>query len=210
MTGVLSLERALEIVGARAAGCRFEIEIGCGNGHFLTEYARELGDAVLLGVDLKPERCEKAARKAARLGLSRVLIVCARAESLIEALAPAVVDAFHIYFPDPWPKSRHRRRRFLRMPQLDELHRRLKPGGRFYFATDFFDYYLQAKLLLLAHGGFALEESTPPPQAFLSVFGQKFADWGRRFHAVVARRLATSAGASGGAGAAPHSPRRSS
>jgi tRNA (guanine-N7-)-methyltransferase len=203
MTGVLSLEQALGIVGAREAGCRFEIEIGCGNGHFLTEYARDGGDAVLLGIDFKPERCEKAARKAGRLGLERVLIVCARAESFIEALAPAVVDAFHIYFPDPWPKSRHRRRRFLRMPQLEALHGRLKPGGRLYFATDFFDYYLQTKLLLLAHGGFALEESTPPPQAFLSVFGQKFADWGRRFHAIVARRL-------GPGEAAPQSPSRSS
>ncbi len=188
MTGVLSLEQALEIVGPREAGRRFEIEIGCGNGHFLTEYARDLGDAVLLGIDLKPERCEKAAHKARRLGLERVLIVCGRAEALVEGLAPAAVDAFHLYFPDPWPKSRHRRRRFLRMPQLEALHSRLKPGGRIYFATDFFDYYLQTKLLLLAHGGFALEESTPPPQAFLSVFGQKFADWGRRFHVLVARR----------------------
>ncbi len=189
MTAVLSLEQAIEIVGARPPGRRLEVEIGCGNGHFLAEYARDLADAVLLGVDLKPERCAKAARKADRLGLGGVLIVCTGAEGLIAALAPADVDAFHIYFPDPWPKSRHRRRRFLRMPQLEELHRRLKPGGRVYFATDFFDYYLQTKLLLLAHGGFTLEESTPPPQAFLSVFGRKFAEWGRRFHAVVARRL---------------------
>ncbi len=207
MTGVLSLEQALEIVAAQEPGFRFEIEIGCGNGHFLTEYARDRGDAVLLGIDLKPERCEKAAHKAGRLGLGRVLIVCARAEALVEALPPAIVDAFHIYFPDPWPKARHRRRRFLRMPQLETLHGGLKPGGRLYFATDFFDYYLQTKLLLLAHGGFTLEESTPPSQAFVSVFGRKFAGWGRRFHAIVARRTAD-----GGAGeaAAQASPSRSS
>ena len=194
MTGVLALEQACEIVAALAAGSRLEIEIGCGNGHFLTEYARDRTDALLIGVDLKPRRCEKAAQKAQRLALGHVVIVCARAEHLLDTLAPECVDAFHLYFPDPWPKSRHRRRRFVRLPQLEVLHDRLKVGGRLYYATDFFDYYLQAKVLLLAHGGFALEETTPPPEAFVSVFGRRFADWGRRFHALVARRAEPAGG----------------
>jgi tRNA (guanine-N7-)-methyltransferase len=184
----VGVQEALAVVAARAPGLRLEVEIGCGNGHFLAEYARDLADAMVIGVDAKAQRCEKAAAKAARLGLDRVVIVCARAEHLLDALAPASVDAFHVYFPDPWPKTRHRKRRFMRREQLEVLHALLAPGGRLYFATDFFDYYLQTKLLLLAHGGFALEDSTPPPQAFVSVFGLRFADWGRPLHSLVAHR----------------------
>jgi tRNA (guanine-N7-)-methyltransferase len=195
----VGVQEALAVVAARAPGLRLEVEIGCGNGHFLTEYARDLADTMVIGVDAKPLRCEKAAGKASRLGLDRVVIVCARAEQLLDALPQASVDAFHVYFPDPWPKTRHRKRRFMRREQLEILHTLLAPGGRLYFATDFFDYYLQTKLLLLAHGGFALEDSAPPPQAFVSVFSLRFADWGRPLHALVGRKGAS--GASGAPGA---------
>lgn len=185
---VLTVEEACRYIGPRQRASRLEIEIGSGNGHFLAQYGRDRSHTLLVGVDLKPQRCEKAALKAERLGLAHVLVVCGRAEQLLDSLAPASVDAFHMYFPDPWPKSRHRRRRFVRAPQLDTLHDRLRPGGLLYFATDFFDYYVQVKLLLLAHGGFALEPATPPPEAFVSVFGKRFADWGRSIRTVVARR----------------------
>ncbi len=185
---VLTVEQACEALAAAAPGASLEIEIGCGNGHFLAEYGRDRGDTLLLGVDLKLRRCEKAAQKAERLGLAHVLVACGRAEQLLDCLQTGSVAAFHLYFPDPWPKSRHRRRRFVRGPQIETLHGLLRRGGLFYFATDFFDYYVQTKLLLLAHGGFAVEEATPPPQAFVSVFGRRFADWGRSIRTVVARR----------------------
>jgi tRNA (guanine-N7-)-methyltransferase len=186
---VLGLEEARAVLADRSRGRPLEVEIGCGNGHFITEYAAGRDETLLVGVDLKASRCEKAASKAARLGLAHVLIVCARAEELLEALPAGSVDAFHLYFPDPWPKSRHRRRRFVRLPMLEIIRERMKGGGRLYFATDFFDYYMQAKLLVLADGGFELDEATPPPQAFLSVFGRRFSDWGKSFHALVARRV---------------------
>jgi tRNA (guanine-N7-)-methyltransferase len=185
---VLTVEQAREIVAARASASRIEVEIGSGNGHFLTQYGRDRSDTLLIGVDLKARRCDRAAQKAERLGLDHVLFVCALAEQLLDALPSGSVDSFHLYFPDPWPKSRHRRRRFVRRDRVDELHGLLRRGGLIHFATDFFDYYVQAKLLLLAHGGFELEGKTPPPEAFVSVFGRKFAEWGRSFYTVVARR----------------------
>ena len=50
------------------------------------------------------------------------------------------VDAFHVFFPDPWPKKKHHKRRLLQTPFLTELNRVLKPGGVFYFATDWEEY----------------------------------------------------------------------
>src|SRR5208337_2818595 len=89
---------------------------------------------------------------------------------------PGSVDAFHIYFPDPWPKSRHRKRRFFTMETLRSIHGRLRDGGRVYFGTDFFDCYLQAKVLCVLHGGFRLDESPAPDAVLTSIYGQRFVE----------------------------------
>lgn len=155
------------------AGGGLEIEIGCGNGHFLAEYAGRVPGARLVGIDIKKHRCLKAQEKAARRGLSNVSIVQASAEQYLPEVAPGSVTAFHIYFPDPWPKSRHRKRRFFTMENLVQLAARLAPGGRLYFGTDFFDYYVQAKVLVALHGGFDLSPEPAPPEVMQSIFAQK-------------------------------------
>jgi tRNA G46 methylase TrmB len=96
------------------------------------------------------------------------------AEGFLHDLPPCSVDAFHIYFPDPWPKSRHRKRRFFTMETLRTMHARLRDGGRVYFGTDFFDYYLQAKVLLALHGGFLISEGPAPEAVLTSLYGQRF------------------------------------
>ena len=170
-------------------GGRCEVEIGCGNGHFLAAYALERRDTLLVGVDLKKKRCMKARLKAERRGLDNVQVLNTSAESFVGSLPPGSVDAFHIYFPDPWPKSRHRKRRLFTMESLRELHARLKADGRLYFGTDFFDYYLQAKVLVALHEGFQLRDE-PAPQAVLSsAFGQKFVEVGKSIYLFTAVRL---------------------
>ena len=161
-----------------------EIEIGCGNGHFLSAYGKEHPDRRLIGVDLKSGRCAKSVRKINRLGLSDTHIVCGRAEDLLKELPRSCVDAFHVYFPDPWPKNKHRRRRFLRMENLEYLHSNLKPGGDLYFVTDFFDYFLQAKILLLLQNGWNLRSSNPPDVFFESMFSRRFSDLGKNLFCV--------------------------
>ncbi len=98
------------------------------------------------------------------------------AEVFLRDLPPRSVDAFHIYFPDPWPKSRHRKRRFFTMETLRTMHEKLRDGGRLYFGTDFFDYYLQAKVLVALHGGFRLSERAAPEAVLTSIYGQKFVE----------------------------------
>jgi tRNA (guanine-N7-)-methyltransferase len=160
--------------GSPAAAARAcEVEIGCGNGHFLCAYAAENPGTLLIGIDIKEKRCLKAREKMEKRGLRNVSIVQGNAEAFLRDLPPGSVDAFHIYFPDPWPKSRHRKRRFFTMETLQAMHGRLRAGGRLYFGTDFFDYYIQAKVLVALHRGFQLS-GAPLPQAVLSsIYGQK-------------------------------------
>jgi tRNA (guanine-N7-)-methyltransferase len=152
------------------------VEIGCGNGHFLASYAAGHPDTQFIGIDIKARRCRRAREKVEKRGLANVKILRIAAEEFLRDLPPCSVDAFHIYFPDPWPKSRHRKRRFFTMESLRAMHGRLRAGGLVFFGTDFFDYYLQAKVLLTLHGGFRLSEGPAPDAVLTSVYGQRFVE----------------------------------
>jgi tRNA (guanine-N7-)-methyltransferase len=157
-----------------------EVEIGCGNGHFLCEYAAEKPDATLLGIDIKPKRCSKAREKAERRGYDNIFIINESAEKVLRELPDASVDAFHIYFPDPWPKSRHRKRRFFTMENLLIMYHLLKEGGRMHFGTDFFDYYIQAKVLVALNPGFCITEESAPASVLSSLYGRKASSVSKR------------------------------
>ncbi|MBN1696873.1 MAG: hypothetical protein JW881_05115 [Spirochaetales bacterium] len=167
---------------------RIEIEIGSGNGHFLVAYGEKAKDTFLIGIELKKKRCLKILKKIKNRSLHNITVVQEKAEVLLQRLPPRCIDHYHVYFPDPWPKTRHRRRRFIRKSNLDILCNTLKPGGRLSFATDFFDYSVQAKLLLLLHPGFTLMDDNPPEEVFLSVYANKFMDHGQKIYLMTARK----------------------
>ncbi len=164
------------------------MEIGCGNGHFLAAYCAGHPEVAYLGVELKAKRCLKAAQKIERRGLARAWVLQAAAEQVVAALPDASVDRYHIYFPDPWPKARHRRRRFVRGETLAALRRTLRPGGELALATDFLDYFLQAKLLCILEPELELLECPAAQDIFVSVYGDFLARKGRAVHTFVARR----------------------
>jgi tRNA (guanine-N7-)-methyltransferase len=172
-----------------------EVEIGCGNGHFLAAYAASRPATELIGIDIKEKRCLKARDKAEKRGLANVTIVRADASLWLRERGPASVDAFHIYFPDPWPKSRHRKRRFFTMETLGVMHAVLRPGGRIYFGTDFHDYYLQAKVLVALHEGFLLTEEPAPEPVLTSLYGQRFTGQNKPIHLFSAIRQQVSGSA---------------
>jgi len=181
-----------DLLAGRTAAGACEVEIGCGNGHFLASYAASRPATLLIGIDLKARRCRRAREKAEKRGLANVHILHGAAEVFIRDLPPSSVDAFHIYFPDPWPKSRHRKRRFFTMETLNEMTQRLRPGGRLYFGTDFFDYYLQAKVLVALHPELRLT-SEPAPEAVLSsIFGQRFMEAEKTIRIFSAARVSSS------------------
>ena len=168
---------------------RYEIEIGCGNGHFLTNRASQKQDTFFTGIELKQQRSLKTHKKINRLQLDNASIVCGNAETVVYNLPGAVVDAYHIYFPDPWPKARHKKRRFLRWPHLGALCRSLKPGGQIFFASDIFDYCLQVRILFILHPDLRCLETPPPEELFCSVFANRFSELEKATHFVAAVRI---------------------
>jgi tRNA (guanine-N7-)-methyltransferase len=180
----------LELRDRHADFRTLEVEIGCGNGHFLSAYAGLHPDTLFIGVEIKTKRCLKTEEKVRKRNLANVVVAHANAEEFIRGIPPSAVDAFHIYFPDPWPKTKHRKRRFLSRENLGVIHACLKPGGRVYVGTDFMDYYVQAKLLFILHGGFDLPADPVPEEAFASIFSRKSAVKKKNVHLISARRRA--------------------
>jgi tRNA (guanine-N7-)-methyltransferase len=117
------------------------VEIGFGRGEFLLELAQRAPEQAFVGIEVSYKRALKMARRIARLGIANIAIVEARAEEVLrDALPDASVACFWLNFPDPWPKKRHARRRFVQPAMLALIARRLVPGGLLHVATDDPDY----------------------------------------------------------------------
>jgi tRNA (guanine-N7-)-methyltransferase len=118
-----------------------EVEIGSGKAKFLLEAARRAPAHDLLGIELSLAYYRICRERIARSGAANARVVRADGRRFVEtALAPQSVHAFHIYFPDPWPKKRQRKRRLLDGPFLEILASRLSSGGLVRIATDHTDY----------------------------------------------------------------------
>jgi tRNA (guanine-N7-)-methyltransferase len=91
--------------------------------------------------------------RAAKRGLGNVRFVrCEAKEFVTDCIPPERVSIFHVYFPDPWPKRRHRKRRLVTPTFLALLHDRLQPEGRVELATDDADYFAQMEASVLGCG----------------------------------------------------------
>ncbi len=118
-----------------------EVDVGSGKGRFILARAAEHPDTNYWGLDRQFGRILRTARKAHRLGLQNVRLARVDAVQGIESLLPdGSVTTFYIFFPDPWPKRRHHRRRLICPEFLDLLHRKMTASGCVHFATDHQDY----------------------------------------------------------------------
>jgi tRNA (guanine-N7-)-methyltransferase len=121
-----------------------EVELGSGDGSFLLEYARQHPARNFLGVERLLGRIRKLDRKGRRLGLANLRGIRIECAYFLEFLLPAgVAQVLHVYFPDPWPKKKHRKYRLVgdRFPSLSR--RVLQPGGCVHLRTDDPDYFEQ-------------------------------------------------------------------
>ena len=127
----------------------FEVEIGSGKARFLIEAARRNPAQDFLGLELSLAYYRICSERLERSGLTNARIVRADGRRFVEAaLPPASVRTFHVYFPDPWPKKRQRKRRILDGVFLDILASRLEPGGLLRIATDHAGYAAHIEPLL--------------------------------------------------------------
>lgn len=117
--------------------CPVEVELGCGNGRFLLEYGSAHPELALLGVERARVYGERGAARARRLGVANIRVVVTTAEEvLFRWLVPDSIQGVHVYFPDPWPKRRHHKRRILNSSVVARIAEVLTPGGLVRVKTD--------------------------------------------------------------------------
>ena len=117
-------------------------------------------------------RIEKSCRKVA--GLENVRVMNLEISYAVRFLLPREsVETFYLFFPDPWPKRRHHRRRLVTTEFLDAIHRALGEAGMFRIATDQADYFEQIERVAKNHSGFAIANDVDLPT---TKFERRFRD----------------------------------
>jgi len=170
------------------------VEIGCGMGEAMLAMAAADPERDYLGVDVHTPGLGAMLAKAEIDGVRNVAVARGDAVELLRhGVGPADLDAINVFFPDPWPKARHHKRRLIR-PEIVLLMRdRLRPGGVLHAATDWVHYAEQMRDVLTADPGLrkTSEGYTPrPSDRPLTKFERRGIAAGRSIHDLVfVRRL---------------------
>jgi tRNA (guanine-N7-)-methyltransferase len=162
-----------------------EIEVGFGKGLFLLTAAQACPAVNFLGIEVLRKYQLFTATRLAKRGLRNVRLVKADARSLLrDCVGTGSVQAVHVYFPDPWWKKRHLKRRVFTPEFVAQCVRVLRPGGHLFVVTDVEDYFRLITELLAAQ--LALRPAPPPPVQepshdldYLTNFERKFRKEGR-------------------------------
>ena len=159
----------------------WEVEIGFGKGRYLLRRAEEDPDRRFLGIEIVSRYQRLAARRARRRALKNLVLVRGEALYLLAAALPANgFDAVHVYFPDPWPKSRHQKRRLFDPESVDLVLSLLAPGGRLFFATDHQEYGARTIEILRDFPGLDMEiHKIPWPEGPRTNYEAKYMEEGR-------------------------------
>jgi tRNA (guanine-N7-)-methyltransferase len=165
-----------------------ELEVGFGKGLFLLNACQACPDVNFLGIEILRKYQLYAATRFAKRGMRNVRLVKADArEFLRDYVSDASFQAIHVYFPDPWWKKRHLKRRLFTSEFAAQCERTLQSGGRLYVVTDVSDYFVVITKLLQQHTRLKL---LPPPDSkepahdldYLTNFERKFRKEGRAIY----------------------------
>ena len=127
-----------------------EVEVGSGKGLFLATATQAAPERNFLGIEVGRKYACHAAGRLAKLGVTNGVVIGGDALALFRTwFPPDSLAAVHVYFPDPWWKARHKKRRVLNEQFLRDVQRTLVPGGRLHFWTDVEEYF-QTTLALIA------------------------------------------------------------
>lgn len=136
----------------------WEVEIGFGKGRYLLRRSQESPEERFLGIELAAEYWQQLVERARKRGLTNWIALRGEALYLLSAALPAAfASVVHVYFPDPWPKTRHHKRRLFDPETLDLVLGLVRPGGHLLFATDFLDYGERVRQILEGYPGIRVE-----------------------------------------------------
>lgn len=157
-----SARRPLDAAALFPDDRRLWLEIGFGAGEHLAHQAAAHPELGLIGSEPFVNGVAALLAHVERLGLANVRLHPGDARDLIELLPPASLDRVFLLYPDPWPKARHHRRRFVNPDNLALLHPAMAPGAELRFATDVADYADHALEAVATFGGFRTEAPDGP------------------------------------------------
>lgn len=112
------------------------LEIGTGYGHFMTEYCNNHPDENFVGLDYRFKRSFALAKKLAQHPYKNFRYLRAKGERIEFMFGENELDKIFYFFPDPWPKKRHLKKRLFQLNFLERAYKVIKPGGYFYIKTD--------------------------------------------------------------------------
>jgi len=150
------------------------LDVGFGMGETTAAMAEVRADVDFLAVDVHGPGVGSLLRRIDERGLTNVRVMKHDAVEVVAAMiAPASLSGVHVFFPDPWPKKRHHKRRLLALPFVHELAQKLGPGGYLHVATDWEEYAQEVLATLAAESllentadGFAPRPATRPLTKF--------------------------------------------
>lgn len=147
------------------------LEIGCGHGHWLADFAVAFPEKQCLGVDIIGDRIERAEKKVRRAGASNARFVRGEAFEVLDLMPRHVrLNEVFILFPDPWPKKRHWKNRLFSVKFLEELASRCEAGVRCHFRTDHDPYFEWAEEVIAEQDLWKRDREAPWPFERETVF----------------------------------------
>lgn len=165
-----------------------EMEVGFGKGLFLRTTGETHPEVNYAGIEIVRKYQLFAATRLAKARLSNVRVACADARVVLQdRVPPGSVQAIHVYFPDPWWKNRHHKRRVFTETFAQACEQALRPGGALLVVTDVADY--AAMVRETTHTHTQLRDAPPPVEHtpthdmdYLTNFERKFRQEGRTIH----------------------------
>lgn len=164
-----------------------EIEVGTGRGTTLRTLSQRFPETNFLGIEMGFNWARLTRGKLVQAGLTNARVVAGEAQWVMERYLPErVARCVHVYFPDPWPKNRHSKRRLFRPGFPDLLRRCLTKDGEVRLATDHEDYFHEIRAVLNA-GCFVEDQEPEWPEEPVSSFEAKYRAQGRAIYRAIFR-----------------------